>query len=44
MFVGKIIKNTGTIKNGGGEWEVGGEGSGLVWGGGKRQRTVLEQQ
>ena len=26
------------------KWEGGGEGWGLGWGGGKRQRTVLEQQ
>ena len=32
-------------KNGGGwKQEGGGEGWGLGWGGGKRQRTVLEQQ
>ena len=30
--------------NGGWKWEGGGEGGGLGWGGGKRQRTVLEQQ
>ena len=34
-FVGAIIKDTWTITGGG-------EGSGLDWGGGKRQRTVLE--
>ena len=43
-FVGTIIKDTWTITGGGWKWEGGGEGWGLGWGGGKRQRTLLEQQ
>ena len=42
-FVGIIIKDTWTIMEGGWQWEGGGEGWGLGWGGDKRQRTVLEQ-
>ena len=43
-FAGTIIKDTWTITEGGWKWEVGGEGWGLGWVGGKRQRTVLEAQ
>ena len=42
-FVGTIIKGTWIIMEGW-KWEGGGEGWGLGWGGGKRQKTVLEQQ
>ena len=45
-FVGTIIKDTWTVTGEGGRWkrEGGEEGWWLGWGGGKRQRTILEQQ
>ena len=43
-FVGTIIKDTWTTTGVGWKQEEGGEGWGLGWGRGKRQRTILEQQ
>ena len=43
-FVGAITKDMWTITGVGWKWEGGGESWGLHWGGGKRQKTVLEQQ
>ena len=40
-FVGTIIKDTWT-KRGAWKREGGGQGWGLGWGGGERQKTVLE--
>ena len=43
-FAGTIIKDTWTITGRGGNRREVGRVEGLGWGGGKRQKTVLEQK